>query len=127
MPQAGPSRKAMRKPPPPPETTPKPQERPAEKLGASSANTPAFIAPRQGGRSLPIPKAVGSVPSGSTARLSLGADLPVAPTPFMANPLFATSAGSGLVGAIRAKGPSVISVTYGVVVTDPRTHLISRH
>jgi len=32
----------------------------------------------------------------------------------MANPLFATSAGSGLVGAIRAKGPSVISVTYGV-------------
>ena len=66
-----------------------------------------------GARSLPIRKAVGSAPSGSTARLSLGADL-AAPAFFMANPSLATSAGRGLLGAIRAKGPSVISVTYGV-------------
>ena len=32
----------------------------------------------------------------------------------MANPLLARSAGGGLLGATRAKGPSVISVTYGV-------------
>ena len=38
----------------------------------------------------------------------------IAPAFFMANTALATSAGSGLLGAIRAKGPSVISVTYGV-------------
>ena len=37
----------------------------------------------------------------------------------MANPPLATSAGGGLLGAIRAKGPSVISVTYGVVLRMP--------
>ena len=86
-------------------------------MHASSANTQASIAPRQGARSLPIRKAVGSVPSGSTARLSLGADLPA--TIFMANPPFATSAGGRLPGVIRAKSPSVISVTYGVVLRMP--------
>ena len=80
----------------------------------SSANIRAFIAPRQVARSLPIRKAVGSALSGLTARLSLGADLAAAPAFFMANPPLATSAGGGVLGAIRAKGPSVISVTYGV-------------
>ena len=88
-------------------------------MPASSANTQASIAPPQGARSLPIPKAVGSVPSGSTHLLKPGADRAAVPTSFMANPLFATSAGSGLLGAIRAKGPSVISVTYGVVLRMP--------
>ena len=37
----------------------------------------------------------------------------------MANPSLAIIAGSGLLGAIRAKGPSVISVTYGVVLRMP--------
>jgi len=37
----------------------------------------------------------------------------------MANPPFATSADGGLLGAIRAKAPSVISVTYGVVLRMP--------
>jgi hypothetical protein len=32
----------------------------------------------------------------------------------MANPSLTTRAGGGLLGAIRAKSPSVISVTYGV-------------
>ena len=85
----------------------------------SSANTQASIAPRQGVRSSPIRKAVGSVPSGSTARLSLWADLPATPIPFMANPPFATSAGGRLPGVIRAKSLSVISVTYGVVLRMP--------
>jgi hypothetical protein len=82
-------------------------------MRASSANIPKSTAPRQGARSLQIRKAVGSAPSESTARLSLGADLP-APCPFMANPPPAISAGGWLPGAIRAKCPSVISVTYGV-------------
>ena len=88
-------------------------------MPASSANTQASIAPRQGAKSLPIPKAVGSAPSGSTSRLSLGADLPAAPAFFMANPPLVTSAGGGLLGVIRAKSPSVISVTYGVVLRMP--------
>ena len=83
-------------------------------MRASSANILKSTAPRQGARSLPIRKAVGSAPFGSTARLNLGADLAAAPAFFMANPPLATSADSGLPGAIRAKGPSVISVTYGV-------------
>ena len=37
----------------------------------------------------------------------------------MANPPLAISAGGGLLGAIQAKGPSVISVTYGVVLRMP--------
>ena len=78
-----------------------------------------FTASQQGVRSLPIRKAVGSAPSGSTARLSLGADLPATPAFFMANPPLATNAGGGLLGAIRAKSPSVISVTYGVVLRMP--------
>ena len=87
-------------------------------MRASSANILKPTAPPQGARSLPIRKAVGSARFGSTARLSLGADLP-APCPFMANPLLATSAEGGLLGAIRAKSPSVISVTYGVVLRMP--------
>ena len=83
-------------------------------MRASSANILKFTAPQQAARSLPIRKAVGSAPSGSTARLNLGADLAAAPAFFMANPPLATSAGGGVLGAIRAKGPSVISVTYGV-------------
>jgi hypothetical protein len=87
-------------------------------MRASSANIPKSTAPPQGARSLPIRKAVGSAPSGSTARLNLGADLPAAAF-FMANPLLATSAGRGFRGAIWAKSPSVISVTYGVVLRMP--------
>ena len=83
-------------------------------MRASSANILKFTAPQQAARSLPIRKAVGSAPFGSTARLSLGADFAIAPAFFMANPPLAISAGDGLLGAIRAKGPSVISVTYGV-------------
>jgi hypothetical protein len=41
-------------------------------MRASSANILKSTAPPQGARSLPIRKAVGSAPSGSTARLSLG-------------------------------------------------------
>jgi hypothetical protein len=44
----------------------------------------------------------------------------------MANPPFATSAGGGLLGAIRAKSPSVISVTYGVVLRMPE-HFQNQH
>ena len=87
-------------------------------MRASSANILKSTAPPQGERSLPIRKAVGSAPSGSTARLSLEADL-AAPAFFMANPSHATSAGRGLLGAILAKSPSVISVTYGVVLRMP--------
>ena len=83
-------------------------------MRASSANIPKSTAPQQAARSLQIRKAVGSAPSGSTARLSLGADLVAAPAFFMANPALATSADGGLPGAIRAKDLSVISVTYGV-------------
>lgn len=88
-------------------------------MRASSANILKSTAPPQGAGSLPIRKAVGSAPSGSTARLSLEADLAAIPAFFMANLPPATSAGSGLPGAIRAKGPSVISVTYGVVLRMP--------
>ncbi len=87
-------------------------------MRASSANILKSTAPPQGARSLPIRKAVGSAPSGSTARLSLEADL-AAPAFFMANPSHATSAGRGLLGAILAKSPSVISVTYGVALRMP--------
>ena len=88
-------------------------------MRASSVNILKSTAPPQGARSLPIRKVVGSAPSGSTARLSLGADLPATPAFVMANPPLATSASGGLLGAIRAKSPSVISVTYGVVLRMP--------
>ena len=88
-------------------------------MRASSANILKFTAPQQAARSLPIRKAVGSAPSGSTARLSLEADLVAAPAFFMAKPALATSAGGRLLDAMRAKTPSVISVTYGVVLRMP--------
>ena len=88
-------------------------------MRASSANIPKSTAPPQGARSLQIRRVVDSAPSGSTACLNLGADLAAAPAFFMVNPPLATSADGGLPGAIRAKGPSVISVTYGVVLRMP--------
>ena len=88
-------------------------------MRASSGNIPNSTALPQGARSLQIRMVVGSAPSGSTARLNLAADLAAAPAFFMANPWFATSAGGRLLSAVRAKSPSVISVTYGVVLRMP--------
>ena len=90
-------------------------------MHASSANIPKSTAPPQGARLLQIRRVVGSAPSGSTARLNLGADLAAVPAFFMANPRLAMSAGGGFLGAIRAKSPSVISVTYGVVLRFPES------
>ena len=76
----------------------------------------AFTAPQQAAKSSPIPKAVGSAPCGSTHRHKPGTDPAACPILFIANPPLAKGAGGGLLGAIRAKSPSVISVTYGVVL-----------
>ena len=91
-------------------------------MRASSANTLGSTAPQQAARSSTGTTAAPSAPSGSSLRRKLGADLPAAPAFFMANPSLATSAGRGLLGAERAKSPSVISVTYGVVLRMPEHH-----
>jgi hypothetical protein len=88
-------------------------------MRASSANILKSTAPPQGTRSLQIRRVVGSAPPGSTARLNLGADLAATTAFFMANPPLATSAGGGFLSAVRANSPSVISVTYGVVLRMP--------
>jgi len=85
-------------------------------MRASSANTPGFTAPQQAARSSSRTTAAPSAPSGSSLRLKLGADLTAAPALFMANSPLATSARGGFPRAKRAKSPSVISVTYGVVL-----------
>ena len=87
-------------------------------MRANSANTPGSTAQQQAARLSNKTTAAPSAPSGSTARLSLGDDLS-APSFFMANPPLATSTGGGLLGAIQAKSPSVISVTYGVELRMP--------
>ena len=85
-------------------------------MHARSGSIPGSTTPLQAARSSNKTTAAPSAPSGLTAPLSLEADLAAA---FMANPSLATSAGGGLLGAIRAKSPSVISVTYGVVLRFP--------
>jgi hypothetical protein len=85
-------------------------------MQTSLASIRAFTAAQQAARSSPIPKAVGSAPCGSTHRHKPGTDPAACPILFIANPPLAKGAGGGLLGAIRAKSPSVISVTYGVVL-----------
>ena len=85
-------------------------------MRARLCSIPGSTTPLQAARSSNKTTAAPSAPSRLTAPLSLEADLAAA---FMANPSLATSAGGGLLGAIRAKSPSVISVTYGVVLRMP--------
>ena len=88
-------------------------------MRASSANIPKSTAPPQGARLSNKTTAAPSAPSGSSLRLKLGADLTAAPALFMANSPLAISARGGFPGAKWAKSPSVISVTYGVVLRMP--------
>ena len=94
---------------------------------ASLENIRASIAAPQAGRFRNRQTAAASAPSGLSDRLKPGADLTAAPALFIANLSFATGAVGGSWGTKLPKWPSVISVTYGVVVTDARTCFISTH
>ena len=85
----------------------------------SLASIRAFTAAQQAVKSSPIPKAGGSAPCGSTHLHKPGTDPATCLVLFIANSTLAKGAGGGSSGAIRPKGPSVISVTYGVVLRMP--------